>query len=243
MLSNPYRQLRKWLRPLRRRFVEWRIPALRRDRIDNEHLALLFAYVLREDSNCIDVGANRGTVLEEMLRYAPRGRHLAFEPIPALAEATQRRFPEVDVRPVALGAEAGRAEFVHVVDHEYLSGLRDRTDGMRGPTRALDVEVARLDDLVPEDYVPALIKIDVEGGERDVLLGARRTLATHKPVVAFEFGLGAADKYGAEPTEIFELFAASGLRIFDIDGNGPLSQEDFSASYRSGTIWTYLAHQ
>lgn len=242
-MPNLYRNLRKRLQPLRRRFDERRVPALRRDRIDNEHLALLLAFVLRDDSHCIDIGAHTGEILEEMTRYSPHGRHIAFEPIPALAEATRRRFPRADVRRVALGARAGRAQFVQVLEHEYLSGLRDRTDGLLGPTTTIEVEVARLDDVLPDDYAPALIKIDVEGGERDVLIGAQRTLEAHKPTVVFEFGLGAAERYGAVPEEIFDLFAASGLRIFDIDGHGPLSLESFSASYRDGRLWTYVAHQ
>jgi SAM-dependent MidA family methyltransferase len=40
--------------------------------------------VLKKDSNCIDIGANEGTILRDMLKFAPRGDHMAIEPIPDL---------------------------------------------------------------------------------------------------------------------------------------------------------------
>ena len=68
----------------------------RRDLRDNEHLRLLLAFVLREDANCIDVGANVGEILEEIVRVAPRGRHIAYEPLPDHAADLAKRFPGVD---------------------------------------------------------------------------------------------------------------------------------------------------
>jgi precorrin-6B methylase 2 len=34
---------------------------------------------LRADSNCVDVGCHEGSILSEMLRFAPAGTHYAFE--------------------------------------------------------------------------------------------------------------------------------------------------------------------
>lgn len=45
--------------------------------------------MLGADSNCMDVGANEGL----MLRYAPRGIHHAFEPLPHLAQALRVNDP------------------------------------------------------------------------------------------------------------------------------------------------------
>ena len=66
-----------------------------------------FAFVLREDSNCIDVGANRGVILAEMCRVAPGGRHIAFEPTPIKARWLRKKFPEVQVEEVAVSDVAG----------------------------------------------------------------------------------------------------------------------------------------
>jgi hypothetical protein len=52
----------------------------------------------------------------------------------------------------------------------------------------LDVTCARADDLVASGVLPppALVKIDVEGAEADVLRGATATLRTHRPLLLLE---------------------------------------------------------
>jgi hypothetical protein len=47
----------------------------------------------------------------------------------------------------------------------------------------VEVRTIRIDDEISAERlpVPAVIKIDVEGAEADVLNGARQTLITHKP--------------------------------------------------------------
>ena len=47
---------------------------------------------LSENSNCIDVGCHKGEILDEILRLAPKGKHLAFEPIPELFEALKAKY-------------------------------------------------------------------------------------------------------------------------------------------------------
>ena len=56
------------------------------------------ATALRGGGIYVDVGTNRGQVLREALRVAPNVRHVAFEPIPALAASITRAFPTVDCR-------------------------------------------------------------------------------------------------------------------------------------------------
>ena len=60
--------------------------AVYRNGRDNAALLAVMTSILRRDSCCIDVGANEGEMLQEMLRLAPQGRHLAFEPLPDYAE-------------------------------------------------------------------------------------------------------------------------------------------------------------
>ena len=56
----------------------------------------------------------------------------------------------------------------------------------------------------PHGYVPALIKIDVEGADLQVLQGAQRTLAAHRPSSP-EHGLGSADHYDTCPEDFDAL--------------------------------------
>lgn len=204
------------------------------------HVAL--AAILRPDSSAIDVGANVGAVLESIVRIAPQGRHMAFEPLPGLCAALAERFPGVEVEQVALSDAAGTAEFTHVLDAPAYSGLRQRADLPQGleQVQRIQVRTARLDDVLPEDRAPALIKIDVEGAELQVLQGAIETLRRHRPFVVFEHGSGGADLYGTRPEQVFDLLTEVGLRIFDMDGGGPYTRERFQETFTE-PIWNFLA--
>jgi FkbM family methyltransferase len=219
-------------------------PAARtQDRRDHEALATVFAAALAEESNCIDVGAHGGDVLDDLLRVAPRGRHLAFEPLPDLAAALQRRLPDVDVRAVALSDTTGTSTFAHVLDRPGWSGLRPRPtpDGAAARVATITVPTQRLDDALPDGYAPALIKVDVEGAELQVLQGARQTLAAHRPVLVLEHGLGSADHYGTRPEDVHDLLTSLDYRLFGLQGQGPFDRAAFAATFHASTLVNFLA--
>jgi FkbM family methyltransferase len=182
-------------RNLQRRLREARSAfdgGLRRNLRDDHAMEVILATVLCRDSNAIDVGANEGVVLAAITRIAPAGRHIAYEPVPELHDDLVRRFPDVDVRQAALFNANGTASFTHVLDAASRSGLRQRSDLDVSPDRLsqISVRTERLDDVLERDYVPTLIKIDVEGAELGVLQGAVETLNRHRPFVLFEHGIG-----------------------------------------------------
>jgi FkbM family methyltransferase len=214
----------------------------RRDRRDHDHIRLLLAFHLAADSNCVDVGSNDGEILRHIVRAAPEGRHIAFEPVAELAEQLAAEFPQVDVRAVALANEAGEASFAYVRELPAYSGLRERSYPREVQVESRTVPVARLDEALPPGYVPSLVKIDVEGAEYQVLQGARRTLVAHRPVVVFEHELGGATHYGSTTDQIFRLLCDdAGLRLFDIEGNGPLDLQAYRESFERGEVWNYVA--
>jgi hypothetical protein len=65
------------LSALRKRLRGATAPVIEREGIDNHNLELLLGFLLAEDSNCIDVGANERRFLWHMRQRAPRGRHFA----------------------------------------------------------------------------------------------------------------------------------------------------------------------
>jgi len=214
------------------------------DRRDHEALATIFAAALAPAANCVDVGAHAGDVLSEIVRIAPLGHHIGFEPLPQLAHELQQRLPGVCVRNVALSDEPGTASFTHVIDRPGWSGLKHRPtpDGDATRTELIEVTVERLDDALPEDYVPTLIKIDVEGAELGVLRGARATLATHRPLLVFEHGLGSADHYGTAPEDVHDLLAEElGYRVFDLQGGGPYGRATFVETFHTAARVNFLA--
>lgn len=218
-------------------------PIARRNVLDDRQLTCLIAHSLAPDSNCVDVGAHDGLVLEELLRVAPEGRHLAVEPIPEKAEALARAFPQVDVHNAALSDKRGTATFTHYLVNPQLSGLRDRTSVGDQESEQIEVELFTLDDLLDSELPIALIKIDVEGAELGVLRGAIRTLKRWKPIVVFEHGVGGADQFGVGPGDVYDfLTGEAGMRIFDIDGAGPYTRPEFVAVFTE-PMWFFVAHE
>jgi FkbM family methyltransferase len=207
----------------------------RRDVEDFHSMRRLLAFTLAPGDSCIDIGAHRGLILSEILRVAPEGQHLAFEPIPALARGLREQFPGVTVHELALSDHPGSAEFTHVLgEAEGWSGLKFRPlpAEVDAPVEQINVTLARLDDLIGPDMAPALIKIDVEGAELEVLGGARETLRRHAPIIVFEHGSGSAEAYGTHPRDVFALLGNElGYRIFDLDGNGPYTLSELEHGF------------
>lgn len=208
---------------------------------DELAMRVVIATALTPGGTGIDVGANRGEVLERIRRAAPSGSHIAFEPIPALVQSLRTRFPSVDVRAAAASNRAGTADFVHVVSRDTFSGLRRRQYDKPEEVQQIKVELERIDDVVPPNMTVHLLKVDVEGAELEVLQGAAATLERCRPTVIFEHGLGGAPFYGTTPQSIFRLLSDVKLRVFDLDGNGPYSEDQFGESFYAGKRWNYLA--
>jgi FkbM family methyltransferase len=152
-----------------------------RSRTDDNNLMLLLAFGLRRDSNCLDVGANEGLFLRDFRRIAPSGHHIAYEPLPNLAVKLAREYPEMNIRQRALSDEDGKCTFVHVLDPK-MEGYSCFTkcwvlhDVLRDvPTESITFTTERLDDHLPDGWLPQFVEIDVEGAERLVLEGAMRT--------------------------------------------------------------------
>jgi FkbM family methyltransferase len=204
--------------------------------------------VLRLDSIALDIGANFGSVLRDLLKVAPFGRHHAFEPLPDLAAALRRRFPNVAVHELALSNRAGATSFVHVRGDPGLSGIHPvhRAAGILD-CETITVRSDRLDDAIGSDTKVDLVKVDVEGAEFWVFEGGRELLARDRPVVLFESGGRAADLYeGSTPEAIHRLLADCGLKINLmarwLADQPALSEPEFGYQIRSLGSYCFIAH-
>ena len=183
----------------------WPWPLTINERYDRQTNAVL-KKICEPDSICVDIGWFRGDILRLMIQYAPNARHIAFEPIPEQYMQLRDQFDKnANIYPYALGNETSEATFNHVVTNPTYSGLQKRA--YKGPEKINEivVPVRRLDEVISHDIPVHLIKIDVEGGEHDVLLGAKSILQKWHPYLIFEHGLGGADKYGVKPGDIYAL--------------------------------------
>lgn len=201
----------------------------------------ILASTLRSHSTYVDVGANRGQILAEAVRVAPRGRHIAFEPIPTVAADLALAFPEVDCRQLALGARQETSTFCHFRNLEGWSGLRRSPDisDERGDPEYITVTVSTLDAEIGEltSHVD-VIKVDVEGAELSVMEGAHMLLSEAQPALIFEHVAPAAALYGSSSENLWDLLAGLDYEIFSVTGDGPFARHEFAANT---TIVNWLA--
>ena len=131
-------------------------------RYDVETLHVMMKYLTLE-MNCVDVGANEGEILREILQFAPEGTHYAFEPIPDLARKLQDEYPEnCKVYNVALSNQEGEISFNYVITNPAYSGFKARQYDRAEQAETITVRTARLDDLIPSDFKVDFIKIDLD---------------------------------------------------------------------------------
>ncbi len=182
----------------------------RRELRDELAMRAVLAASLREESTYVDVGTNRGQVLAQAALIAPGARLIAFEPVPALAAELRSRFPALDCRELALGAAEGSAEFTHFRKLDGWSGLRrsPAISDERGAPEQIEVRVSTLDRELAAGPAPGVVKIDVEGGELDVLRGGRETLGRARPLIVFEHVAEAAALYGAGSGALWDELSA-----------------------------------
>jgi FkbM family methyltransferase len=193
---------------------------LLRGRFEPEAIARCAAYV-RADGVILDIGANIGVHAVQFADLVPEGKVVCFEPARATFEYLLRNVARLEnVVPInaALSDAPGLLSFFVAADNAY-SSLKDT---QRKPIlRRETVACFRADDLlVPllEGARIDLVKIDVEGFERQVLEGMQAILARHRPVVFCEiFGGGHSNP---DPQGTLAYVRTLGYEPFVLDGAG-----------------------
>jgi FkbM family methyltransferase len=184
MMTKSFESALKSLLP---RFVEHRREAKQyhtemRLAVD-KHIRLLGDFVRHK--TFIDVGANSGSYLHHLKRHARRV--VAFEPIASTADRIRRFNPSVEVHTCALSDVSGQLilHVPHLDGAPVLTRCSLNSDANPGfETRPQAVEVRRLDEFRIQNV--GALKIDVEGHELRVILGAEETIASSKPVLLVE---------------------------------------------------------
>lgn len=221
------------------------VPVTRNQKYDAQTIQVM-KKVLKPDSNTVDVGGHEGDILKEILQFAPNGQHYCFEPIPSFCSGLHRDFPNVNVHEIALSDHSGETTFQHVVSNPAYSGIKRRTYLGEEQVQTITVKTAPLDEIIPESVQISFIKIDVEGGEMGVIKGAERVIKTGKPVIVFEHGKGAADHYGTQPGDLFDLLTAYGLKVSLmkkwLSNGSSLSRNEFVNEFETGSNYYFIAH-
>ena len=133
-------------------------------------------------SNCVDVGAYRGTILRQMAAIATKGKVYAFEPVPMNYCYLKKRFPKAIIYDFALSDISGSHQFYYATGRPARSSLIQREYPDKNERiKTFSVRSECLDNVIPLDVPIHFIKIDVEGLELKVLRGAEKIIRKHKP--------------------------------------------------------------
>jgi FkbM family methyltransferase len=195
----------------------------------------VLAKLVSRGGTAVDIGANQGFYAYALADIADRV--VAFEPNPDYAFFARWMLRgRAEVRELALSDGAGRLSFyVPLSDRGvslHLAGSLKRTHSQFCQFKTYEVEVRTLDEFGLADV--RFIKADVEGSEREVLEGARATIARDRPVILLELLSGTHDDPGAHTTAICESF---GYDAFIIQGGEKIAALPAIAALGKNSSW------
>jgi FkbM family methyltransferase len=191
---------------------------------------------LKDGMTVLDIGAHHGFyTLLAARQVGSSGRVIAFEPSPRERVRLERhvrlnKCTNVRIEQIALGESPGPAELFLV------EGMEDYCNSLRPPavnaaTRKVRVNVSSLDASVKQAKIDRVdfIKIDTEGGELDILRGARSILnADLRPVLLVEIAEIRTAAWGYSARETIGFLDNLKYSWFSIRPDGglvPLAQD------------------
>jgi FkbM family methyltransferase len=201
---------------------------------------------LRSGMVFLDIGAHHGIYsIVAAKRLGTDGIVVAFEP--SLREFRRlrlhlrlNRMHWVRSEPVAIGAAASTRRFFQVIEGDSTRGGL-QPPATRDEIAETSVETVRLDDYVSRFPLKRvdIVKLDVEGGELEVLQGASNVLTTFRPVFICEVLDAATHAWGYEAREIVLKFQSFGYSWFEFRSDGSIVPHEIEDHYPD--VRNYLA--
>ncbi|MEB3333451.1 MAG: FkbM family methyltransferase [Cyanobacteriota bacterium] len=180
-----------------------------------------------------DLGANRGVWTKEVSKIFPAAKYVLFEPSrhlqPGLASFVAT-LPQAEVRELALSSEPGVSCF-SVSSWDVASRLGDNKNAVQD---RYDVNVTTIDIQSAEDNCfPDIVKIDVEGEDLNVLIGAKSTLR-HTSIVVIETGICYQD-ISNTAKNVINAMDQLGFDLMGITNLNPFQND--KGRYSKGILW------
>lgn len=204
--------------------------------------------IIKNNDIIFDIGANNG----EWSLNANEGKQdiitYAFEPIPSIYDyLTSILKPyRAFVSPLAISSEKGTAEFIYYEGIPCLSTLHERPEienRFNLKQTKITVMTERLDNFCEDKDITKInfLKIDTEGNEWAVLLGAERLLQKGSiEVIQFEYG-GCYLDSKTTLEQVYNYLLEFGFSIFRITPSGLLHIKQWNSSLENYCYSNYLA--
>jgi FkbM family methyltransferase len=158
--------------------------------VDFYHDVILSRTITRPDPVVIDIGANAGQFCNAVKLFLPAARVYSFEPDPEVFRQLERNtegLRGVTLFNIGLGDQAEVLPF-YVHELSAMSSFRQYDGVTYDRAHTKELEVRRLDEVLPGITTIDLLKVDVEGFELKVLGGADEALR-HARYLLIEVGL------------------------------------------------------
>jgi FkbM family methyltransferase len=166
----------------------------------------------------IDVGANIGEMVMDMARNQRIKLVYAFEPVEDCvrsmnASVAINGFVNVRIRHMAVSNQIGKARFTYSATNPSCSGI-----GGSGNV-VIEVPTTTLDTEFPQGVENPILLLDVEGAEKDVLVGGANLIKQERPLIIFEYNQVSRSHFNLDQIcevlgseyEIFRLRQRDGL--------------------------------
>ena len=218
---------------------------IREGQFENAEFAFVNRF-LQPGMTVLDIGAHHGFyTLLAARRVGPQGRVFSFEPSARERKALLRHVRingnrNVTVEGLALGSQSADAElFVVQGAQTGCNSLRKPAADVAGVLSTTQVRVIRLDDWLASNDIGNVqfIKLDVEGGELEVLKGAGVFLQSRpRPVILAEVQDIRTLPWGYPAKSIIEHLTNQGYHWFRLLPNGALGEVDLTAAGFDGNF-------
>jgi FkbM family methyltransferase len=171
----------------------------------------LVLHALRPKDIFVDAGANIGSYTI-LAAGACEALAIAIEPVPStfvnLIDNIRLNNLQalVTAKNIALGASQGHLRFTTALDtvNHVLSAREERSSD------AISVPVDTIDSIL-DGQNPAVIKIDVEGYETEVINGAKKTLQAETLLAVLMEITGSENRYGFDESELHSDMVSRGF--------------------------------
>ena len=171
-----------------------------------QHIDRCFHHIKNRKHTAIDVGGHCG--FWSFYLGGNFKKVYAFEPVEIFRECFKKNIPHgnVELLPVALGDENSFVSMNIEFENTGKTHVSNKLDDLN------KVELKKLDDyeLTNVDF----IKIDVEGYENQVVLGAKDTLLRNKPVIIVE-QKGHSNRFNESQFEAINTLKSYGAKVID----------------------------
>jgi FkbM family methyltransferase len=185
-----------------------------------EILFLLF----KESAHFIDIGANIGFYSISSSILNPTLKCTAFEPNPRIKRVFSNNIAinnldNITVHELALSNYSGQADFYIPAFTGSGGGSFQILHPEEGEPITYKVGVKTLDEIVKDNSGIDLIKIDVEGSEYQVILGALNTIKNFKPTIVVELLRKWMRPFESSPQMVLDHLSSLGYSCFAVSND------------------------